>query len=451
MNTAARYAHKKNVSMSSGKAKEPAVVSAEKFMEAWKEGSLGDVSQTLLDPGIKFNCPMGIFHSRPYVKRWAAFELSVIQKVGCPVIVHGTVMDGDGMRVAKNHWSVAGLHFTDTITLNGVLMIKHVKRVMERRSVNAAEEKKTEELLLGWTGPYFSKYCGPKKGIDNRALILPVLDFSYQDISRCAELRSRKPKDAKEIEDSRIAYHFMSDATVEEIEAGEPTQLAASQLHHNKPKDEVVIKAKNREGEQAAIVVDRNALGAGEGEGGKIENLEDQEIVTSEEELRFVASGIKVNNNRLQHANDLEINIKRLVVNAFYFLNWVDLSSNLLQSIPDLSQLPIVVLYLHDNKIKDFQEVTKLQGLSNLQSLTLFGNPIQSDSPKARDYKYHALMLLWEGFKARRQGTKKPAKSPADMALRSFDHSVLTADDRQCIERFTVIHKSKSRPSSRAR
>ena len=420
------------------KAKEPAVASAEKFMNAIQEGNMNELAQTLLDPKILFNCPMGIFFSRPHVKRWIAFEEKVM--AGHKIKYHGTSSD-DGMRVARNRWSIEGLHFVDTIVLNQVLMIKTVRRVMERRPNNAKEADATNALLLAWTGPYFAKYCGPKKGLNNRALVLPVLDYAYQNLKNCRELLVTRPKDGKEITDFRIALHFLTDVTDEEID-GEAPPPSTLHMQHKQEKDEVTIRAKNRDGEQAALVIDRAALGSTEEGAGKMESLEDSEVVVKEERLRFVASGLKLCNNEFTHAHDLDQAIKIFIVNAFYFLNWVDLSSNKLVSIPDLSQYPIVVLYLHDNKIASMAEVEKLQGLSQLQSLTLFENDIQSKRTKARDYKYEVLNILWEGHCKRYEGQSN--LSPNDMPLKSFDHSVLTVEDKQCMERFRGIRQARS-------
>src|SRR5437868_6478339 len=83
------------------------------------------------------------------------------------------------------------------------------------------------------------------------------------------------------------------------------------------------------------------------------------------------------NNNQITNASEFELVTRLVVMNAFYFLSWVDLASNSITEVPDLSPFPIVSLYLHDNKIANTASVQNLKSMKYLQNLTLFGNPIQ--------------------------------------------------------------------------
>ena len=103
--------------------------------------------------------------------------------------------------------------------------------------------------------------------------------------------------------------------------------------------------------------------------------------------------------------------LKRLCFNAFYFLTWVDLSFNKITEIPDFSQFPIIILYLHANEIKNINEVKKLKCLEELQSLTLYGNPIQD---QIANYKYSVLNML---------------KCEREWSIKKFDFAVLSDRD----------------------
>ena len=60
-------------------------------------------------------------------------------------------------------------------------------------------------------------------------------------------------------------------------------------------------------------------------------------------------------------------------------LLWIDLSYNYLETIEDvLKEFPLLkTLYLHGNFISSLDETKKLAKLKDLQSLTLYGNPIE--------------------------------------------------------------------------
>ena len=73
-------------------------------------------------------------------------------------------------------------------------------------------------------------------------------------------------------------------------------------------------------------------------------------------------------------------------------LAFLDLSFNRLTSIDDvILQYPkLTVLYLHQNKITDLHEVSKLAKLTNLRSLTLNGNPIE-EKLRVSNYVYYLV------------------------------------------------------------
>eukprot|EP00759_Apiculatamorpha_spiralis_P016180 PhF_6_TR22522/c0_g2_i1/m.31971 len=123
--------------------------------------------------------------------------------------------------------------------------------------------------------------------------------------------------------------------------------------------------------------------------------LEVEEVSVAVDDVKYLASGIKISNNEivtdLPIPNSWDFRLKQVIANAFYTLTFVDFSSNKLTQIPDLSQFPIMSLYLHDNLITDVQEVLKLKKLEQLQSLTLYRNPLQD---QVSHYKFLVLNLI---------------------------------------------------------
>jgi hypothetical protein len=457
--------------------KEPAVVSAERFMTAVIAGDDADISQSL-DPQISFSCPMGIYHGRPNIKAWIQFELSILKPYASKIIVHSTTSE-DGIRSAVTRWSVGGLWFTDAITQTQFLTLRSIKRTMERRNRTKEDAEIADALLLAWTGPYFSKYCARRKGpgiIDNRALVLPLLDYSHQKISNVREILTNKPKEGKLVQEESVIFHFLTSAAAKEQQEQEAKNSQAQQqlgdskaneklIFQNQPK-EVTIKAKNRQGETLAIIIDTNSLQQADT---RLENMDDKDFAVNKSRTYYVASGIKLNNNDLVEATKLDSVLKLFVVNAFYFLSVVDLSSNKLTSVPDLSQYPVSSLYLHDNNISSWAALQPITMLTQLSSLTLFGNPIQSSEASIKTYKFNVLCLCCKdtsssastqssaGARGRSPSPECRPTSPVGsggvksklVTLKQLDHSVVSPLELQTLEQFfPKIQKRLRRASS---
>ena len=80
-------------------------------------------------------------------------------------------------------------------------------------------------------------------------------------------------------------------------------------------------------------------------------------------------------------------------------LHWVDLSFNSLTTIDEvITSFPtLCTLYLHANAIKHLSELDKLSKLEHLKSLTLHGNPIESDNqtPASKErYRNKIISML---------------------------------------------------------
>ena len=82
-----------------------------------------------------------------------------------------------------------------------------------------------------------------------------------------------------------------------------------------------------------------------------------------------------------------------MVCDPYSNLLWLDLSYNYLEAIEDdLLQLPnLQTLYMHGNYISNLEETKKLSGFENLQSLTLYGNPIET----IKNYRLWVLGVMY--------------------------------------------------------
>jgi hypothetical protein len=407
------------------KAKDPPILVAERFRAAMMHDAAEGAMYSTLDLSACLSTPMAIVYSRGRIRKWIAFDRRVIR--GCGAVIEfepdekgGIVVDAESGRSVVSTYRIGALQFTDYFTLNNVLMVRSVRRVIRKlRPRSAAERKLTDDLLLAWTGPHFTAFCSMSTAtagshIDNRVVALPVLDFSFCQLEHPRDMLVKPPRDGKEIRDKNVYLHYLvysappAAATAGAASPGNPASASSGAggdggaRSQRRPgagpsRDDVIIKAKNRVGDEDHLVIDRNELARGSKGSDqidqRIELLEDAEAVIKDDKCRFAASGLKLNNNALAgDVAEIEQVTRLVVMNAFYFLAWVDLSSNAITRVPDLSAFPIVSLYLHDNRIASLADVGSLRDMTTLQNLTLFGNPLQSDLPA--HYKLPVLSLL---------------------------------------------------------
>jgi Leucine-rich repeat (LRR) protein len=106
---------------------------------------------------------------------------------------------------------------------------------------------------------------------------------------------------------------------------------------------------------------------------------EDQKVEAKRKKIVSVfCTSIFLNNNEIRTIVGL-----RTVLDSVMWepsrLEWLDLSYNYLEKIePECLEFPnLKTLYLHGNYISNLEQVKKLQDLPYLQTLTLYGNPVE--------------------------------------------------------------------------
>jgi len=108
-------------------------------------------------------------------------------------------------------------------------------------------------------------------------------------------------------------------------------------------------------------------------------------------------------------------------------VSWIDLSFNEINKLDDviLQYTGLKMLYLHGNAIDDLTEIDKLARLPSLMSLSLHGNPIESE----KGYRNYVL-------------TKIPQ-------LRTLDFSRVTKSDTNDAATWNKMYGGKRRPKKK--
>ncbi|XP_030055169.1 leucine-rich repeat-containing protein 51 isoform X2 [Microcaecilia unicolor] len=134
-------------------------------------------------------------------------------------------------------------------------------------------------------------------------------------------------------------------------------------------------------------------------------------VLRRSKEGKLITQSVRLNNNTLTELTNFTQVMERVLKEPSR-LSWIDLSFNDLSSIePVLTVFPnLSVLNLHGNSINRLSEVDKLADVHTLKSLTLHGNPIESE----KGYRSYVLSLLPN--------------------LKSFDFSGVTKQDRVTAE-----------------
>ncbi|KAL3663369.1 hypothetical protein V7S43_011775 [Phytophthora oleae] len=105
---------------------------------------------------------------------------------------------------------------------------------------------------------------------------------------------------------------------------------------------------------------------------------------------------LRVNNNRISHLADMQEAL-RAVFDYPGMLQWLDISGNILESIPPdvFSAYPdLFTLHLHGNSLSKYSDIDALaKWLPRLHSITLHGNPIE-EKKHYRNYTIAAFPNL---------------------------------------------------------
>lgn len=106
---------------------------------------------------------------------------------------------------------------------------------------------------------------------------------------------------------------------------------------------------------------------------------------------RFLTKAVWINNNKLTNVANLDVFLNSILEYPEK-LGWIDLSFNYITHLDPILQkyVNLKIIYLHGNKIDDFEELKILQEFPTLRSLTLHGNPISDSS----NYRPHVLTIL---------------------------------------------------------
>eukprot|EP01062_Namystynia_karyoxenos_P074098 TRINITY_DN70941_c0_g1_i1.p1 TRINITY_DN70941_c0_g1~~TRINITY_DN70941_c0_g1_i1.p1 ORF type:complete len:445 (+),score=203.16 TRINITY_DN70941_c0_g1_i1:86-1420(+) len=421
---------------------DPACARATELSTALKEGRK-DAIPRLLDPAIIMEDITG----RVTGPDACARALGLLSELLRPHITEGSFEEAKSdrdLKTARYVWGVHGLRFEDTITISSSLGItKLVRQKVASQPRRTPEQRAAaKRFLLAMMGSDGAAEKSPSGSqIDNRQTIFPVLDFSYRHLERPKDLLTTQPRAGRKHVDRRRAMQAKKDELQRIKEEEERKAAEAAAALEEEESQQIVIKGRSREGETAAYTFDRAEMRKHmTGQGNEQQDSDDDVDGDKERErTRWEASGVKLQGNSLTGTSrrkgddrpsasvlSIEECLKRICVYAYYNLTWIDLSCNQLTVIPDFSQFPLVVLYLHANKIDDMKEVAKLKALEDLQSLTLFGNPIQDH---VRNYKLAVLNCLYP-------------RDGRTFSLRKFDFSVLSKDDAanmETLHEFTTV------------
>ena len=133
----------------------------------------------------------------------------------------------------------------------------------------------------------------------------------------------------------------------------------------------------------------KNAFASRKSEDTKVETK--KKIVVQEE-----TRSLFLQNNRIPSICDLASILEDVMWNSNRLL-WMDLSNNHLKEIDeDLgAHFPeLKTLYLHGNYIQDMSQITRFAKLEDLQTITLYGNPIEH----IKNYRLIALNVLYQSL-----------------------------------------------------
>ncbi|CAJ1375438.1 unnamed protein product [Effrenium voratum] len=200
------------------------------------------------------------------------------------------------------------------------------------------------------------------QGQDRKEVVLvanaPPLDYSFKELRSCAELETEEPRSGtKRTAESKEANEAQADRS-----PSSPTS-PTSPVKAGEPKMRILV--------------------------------------------RKVTTSVKLNNNMLETISGLPAALEFCLPNPLLNLQWLDISFNQLVTVePELLRFHnLKALYMHGNCITRLAAVDRLRKMPKLLSLTMNGNPIESN----KIYRVYVVGALG--------------------SLRSLDHSTITDDE----------------------
>ena len=255
---------------------------------------------------------------------------------------------------------------------------------------------------------------------------LPVLDYSFKDVTDLKVLTHRAPKHG--------AVHRV--AGVEVPKEKEQSDRPDIKGGGKDGKNNKVITARGQDGREEAYAVPKDNDAALQ-KLADTDTSDDKKEETLEQllehiETKYETECVRLCNNDLVDCADLLKLLRGVCVNYYLTISWLDISCNHLVNVPNaLATLPLTTLYLHANEISSWDEVKKITTLPRLATVTLHGNPIAQKTP---DYKLVALSILLGA----------PART---VPLKSLDFVSLSAVDVQLTGMHVRVHqKDRSIP-----
>lgn len=259
-----------------------------------------------------------------------------------------------------------------------------------------------------------------KSRIDTQNVKPPVLDFTFCDVGDLLDVMRKKPASGK--------AHVCRPVIAAKEGEGSKAMMNLPEVH---TKNKALVKAKNKKGETEVYEFDLDAHGLKDTQGqkGGTDGADEEDMLAklaSAMNFKYTCEAVRLCNNGISDLTNLMPVLKTIVSNYFLTLHWIDLSSNNITALCDLSSLPLTTLYVHGNRISDWGEVDRwICNLPLLQSVTMFGNPIATSSDT---YKHEMLRRLF-----RVEG--KP--------LRQLDFVALSSQDLHVSGMYDVFNKGK--------
>lgn len=336
-------------------------------------------------------------------------------------------------------WGWPHLVVKETLRIVDNKIVELRREIVERsNAVDGSAAAAQKEALLNYTQKYFgtpsdrisTNSLTPRNRTDNHREELPVVDLSFCDIKTPIDVARAIPRGAAlRVPTQTVVSTIIGDAPDPKAQGSEEKGEGDNTRPNAK---KVVVKAQKKDGESKAYEFEkelgdkRSNLGKALLDGGKEDNQ--LKAVARGKGNKFMTSAVRLNNNELEgDFQMLPTVLCTIMVDATVALTWLDLSCNKITVIPDLTIFPINILYLHQNKIENINEVRKLTKIP-LTNVTLFGNPIDN----VPTYKAEVLNILMP-----------PAGTPAAKAskcdLKKFDHVILSKGDMRSLSSYRAM------------